>query len=31
VEYHRAWVMERIGAENLAQLVRIALQINQQT
>ena len=31
VEYHRAWVMERIGAKNLAQLVRIALQINQQT
>jgi len=31
VEYHRAWVMERIGAKNLAELVRIAMQINQQT
>jgi two-component system response regulator FixJ len=28
VEYHRAWVMERIGAKNLAELVRIAMQIN---
>jgi two-component system response regulator FixJ len=27
VENHRAWVMERIGAKNLAELVRIALQI----
>jgi len=31
VEYHRAWVMERIGAKNLAELVRIAMQINQRT
>ena len=31
VEYHRAWVMERIGAKNLAELVRIATQINQRT
>jgi FixJ family two-component response regulator len=30
VEYHRAWVMERIGAKNLAELVRIAMEINQQ-
>jgi FixJ family two-component response regulator len=27
VENHRAWVMERIGAKNLAELVRIALKI----
>jgi two-component system response regulator FixJ len=27
VENHRAWVMERIGARNVAELVRIALQI----
>jgi FixJ family two-component response regulator len=27
VEHHRAWVMERIGAKNLADLVRIATQI----
>ena len=27
VEYHRAWVMERIGAKNLADLVRIATHI----
>ena len=27
VENHRAWVMERIGAKNLAELVRIAMQI----
>jgi two-component system response regulator FixJ len=27
VENHRAWVMERIGARNLAELVRIAMQI----
>ena len=27
VEKHRAWVMERIGARNLAELVRIAMQI----
>jgi two-component system response regulator FixJ len=31
VEYHRAWVMERIGAKNFAELVRIAMQINQRT
>jgi FixJ family two-component response regulator len=31
VEYHRAWVMERVGAKNLAELVRIAMQINQRT
>src|SRR5882762_7545987 len=28
VENHRAWVMERIGAKNLAELVRIAMQID---
>ena len=27
VENHRAWVMERIGAKNLAELVRMAMQI----
>jgi two-component system response regulator FixJ len=27
VENHRAWVMERIGARNIADLVRIAIQI----
>lgn len=27
VDNHRAWVMERIGARNLAELVRIAMQI----
>jgi len=27
VENHRAWVMERIGARNIADLVRIAMQI----
>ena len=27
VENHRAWVMERIGAKNLAELMRIAMQI----
>jgi two-component system response regulator FixJ len=27
VENHRAWVMERTGAKNLAELVRIALQV----
>jgi RNA polymerase sigma factor (sigma-70 family) len=27
VENHRAWVMERIGARNIAELVRIAIQI----
>jgi two-component system response regulator FixJ len=31
VENHRAWVMERIGAKNLAELVRIALKINGQS
>jgi FixJ family two-component response regulator len=31
VEYHRAWMMERIGAKNLAELVRIAMEINQRT
>jgi len=29
VENHRAWVMERIGAKNLAELVRIAMQIDE--
>jgi RNA polymerase sigma factor (sigma-70 family) len=29
VENHRAWVMERIGAKNLAELVRIALKIGE--
>jgi two-component system response regulator FixJ len=28
VENHRAWVMERIGARNVAELVRIAIQIS---
>jgi two-component system response regulator FixJ len=28
VENHRAWVMERIGAHNIAELVRIAMHIN---
>jgi two-component system response regulator FixJ len=27
VENHRAWVMERIGARNIAELVRIAMRI----
>jgi FixJ family two-component response regulator len=27
VENHRAWLMERIGARNLAELVRMAMQI----
>jgi two-component system response regulator FixJ len=30
VENHRAWLMERIGAKNLAELVRIAMQIDGQ-
>ena len=30
VENHRAWVMERIGAKNLAELVRIAMQVRMQ-
>ena len=29
VENHRAWVMERIGARNLAELVRLAMQMQQ--
>jgi len=29
VENHRAWVMERIGVKNLAELVRIAMQIEE--
>jgi two-component system response regulator FixJ len=28
VENHRAWVMERIGARNIAELVRISIQIH---
>jgi two-component system response regulator FixJ len=31
VENHRAWVMERIGARNLAELVRIAMQLRPRT
>jgi two-component system response regulator FixJ len=31
VENHRAWVMERIGARNLADLVRMAMQIRPRT
>ncbi len=31
VENHRAWVMERIGARNLADLVRMAMQVRQRT
>jgi two-component system response regulator FixJ len=27
VENHRAWVMERIGARNIAELVRIAMKV----
>ncbi len=27
VENHRAWVMERIGARNIAELVRIAMTV----
>jgi FixJ family two-component response regulator len=30
VENHRAWVMERIGARNVAELVRIAMQVRMQ-
>jgi two-component system response regulator FixJ len=30
VENHRAWLMERIGARNVAELVRIAMQIHMQ-
>jgi two-component system response regulator FixJ len=31
VENHRAWVMERIGARNLADLVRMAMQVRHGT
>jgi RNA polymerase sigma factor (sigma-70 family) len=31
VENHRAWVMERIGARNLADLVRMAVQIEERS
>jgi two-component system response regulator FixJ len=31
VEYHRAWVMERVGAKNFAELLRIAVQISHRT
>jgi len=31
VENHRAWVMERIGARNIAELVRIAMKIQGRT
>lgn len=31
VENHRAWVMERIGARNLADLVRMAMQVRRGT
>jgi two-component system response regulator FixJ len=31
VENHRAWVMERIGARNLADLVRMAMQVRPRT
>lgn len=31
VENHRAWVMERIGARNLADLVRMAMQVRGRT
>src|SRR5664279_4525723 len=31
VDNHRAWVMERIGARNLAELVRMAMQIKLRT
>ena len=31
VENHRAWVMERIGARNLADLVRMAMQVRQRS
>jgi two-component system, LuxR family, response regulator FixJ len=31
VEYHRAWVMERVGAKNFAELVRIAVEISHRT
>jgi two-component system response regulator FixJ len=31
VENHRAWVMERIGARNVAELVRIAIRIQKKS
>jgi two-component system response regulator FixJ len=31
VENHRAWVMERIGARNLAELVRMAMRLQQKS
>jgi two-component system response regulator FixJ len=31
VENHRAWVMERIGAKNLAELVRMAMRIDERS
>jgi two-component system response regulator FixJ len=31
VENHRAWVMERIGARNIAELVRIAMKVQGKT
>jgi len=31
VENHRAWVMERIGARNLAELVRMAMQLQRRS
>ena len=31
VENHRAWVMERIGARNIADLVRMAMKIRNQS
>ena len=30
VENHRAWVMERLGTRNLAELVRVAMTIQQE-
>jgi two-component system response regulator FixJ len=30
VENHRAWVMERVCAKNLAELVRMAMQLHEQ-
>jgi FixJ family two-component response regulator len=31
VENHRAWVMERVGAKNLAELVRMAMQLEERS
>jgi two-component system response regulator FixJ len=31
VENHRAWIMERIGARNLAELVRMAMQVQRRS